>query len=305
MSTLSVYQLPLSEPLPAPVPDDARFTLHAWTPARRGVAMLAQAVALGSLLFFIGWLMKDILAGEQTLTPAPLVLGLLAGVGGPLLLVAILRFLARATLEVGTTDVTLILRTRAMMEIPFHTVAAVRPWRLPLPGPGLMLRMTSGRALDYGLELEDAVPLLEVLRRHDASLGDAASHPVLRYGQARKALWRKRWYHLLFKLVVFPLVPAGIFFRAHQYIAFGGAFGEYHLLGLEAYLRSFGRYYAPVALSLLLIACLWRGVAELVSLAAAWGVPAWTRGVRRSVEWLGRLIYYVGILAFTASRFLA
>ncbi|WP_342377771.1 hypothetical protein NVS55_00625 [Myxococcus stipitatus] len=305
MSTLSVYHRPLSEPLPPAVADDARFRLHAWTPARRGVAMLAQAVALGSLVFFIGWLLKDILAGEQTLTPEPLVLGLLAGVGVPLLLVSVLRFLARATLEVGDTDVTLTLRTRSMLEIPFHTVASVQPWRLPLPGPGVVLRLTSGRALEYALEAEDALPLLEVLRRHGATLGDAASHPVLRYGQARKALWRKRWYHLLLKLVVFPAVPAAIFFRAHQYIAFGGAFGEYHQRGLAAYLGTFGRYYAPVALSLLLIACLWRGVAELVSLTAAWVVPSWTRGARRSVEWLGRLIFYAGILAFTAWRFLA
>ncbi|NTX37396.1 hypothetical protein HUA78_23360 [Myxococcus sp. CA033] len=306
MSSPSVDTLPVSAPPPtaSPTVEPERFTLHAWTTARRGVAMSARFVTVGSLLFFTAWLLWDILEGAETLKAEPLVWSLVLGGGLPLALVAVLRSRARATLEVGDSTLTLTLRDGARLEIPLDAVESVRPWRLPLPGPGLTLRLKSGRALGYGLEAEDAVPLLEALARREGSLGAAVTHPLVRYGRARRELWRKRWYHLVLKLVVFPLVPAGIFFRAHQYIAFGGPFGEYQLNGLKAYLLSFGRYYAPVTLSLLLIACFWRGVAELVSLAAARFAPSWTRGVRRGVEWLCRLMYYAGIMAFTASRFL-
>ncbi|WP_426748565.1 hypothetical protein VZQ01_18935 [Myxococcus faecalis] len=301
MSLSSVDALPSSTPTAEP----ERFTLHAWTTAQRGVAVTARLVMMTCLLVFTTWLMSDILQGTQTLTAQPLLLGLVFGCGLPVVLVAGMRARARATLEVGATGLTLTLRDGARLEVPLEVVDAVRPWRLPLPGPGLVVRMKSGRALGHGLEVEDALPLLVALGRREGSLGEAASHPLVRYGRARRELWKKRWYHLLLKLVVFPLVPAGIFFRAHQYIAFGGPFGEYQVSGLTAYLRSFGRYYAPIALSLLLIAVFWRAVAEGLSLAAAKWFPSWTRGVRRGAEWICRLVYYGGIMAFTALRFLS
>ncbi|MCP3102454.1 hypothetical protein LZ198_26630 [Myxococcus sp. K15C18031901] len=302
MSSPSAAARPSDSPLT--VPRDT-FSLHAWPAARRGIALAACLVALADLAFFVGWLLVDILEGAQRLTPAPLAAGLAVGCVLPLALVAGLRRASRATLEVDDAGLTLVLRDGARVEVPFDAVEAVRPWRLPLPRPGLALRLKSGRALDLGLEAEDALPVLEALERRQPALGAAARHPLVRYGHARHALWRKRWYHLGFKFVLFPLLPTSIFFRAHQYISFGGAFGEYQAAGLGAYLRTFGRYYAPVAMCLLLVACFWRPLTEGASLLAAWLWPSRARGVRRGAEWLGRLVYYAGILAFTAWRFLA
>jgi len=291
-------------PPPATTPEPARFVVTAWTPVLRGLAVATQLAVLGALLHFAAQLWMDIFEGTQRMQqPAPIAIGLVLRVVLPLAFVSALRRSRRATVDVDAHQWTLTLRGGARMEVPFEAVAAVRPWRLPLPGPGLALRMRSGRAFSHALEVEDAVPLLNALGRHGAP--DAAqAHTLVRYAQARHALWRRRWYHLLVKFVLFPLVPTGILFYSYQVISFGGALGEYQMYGLGAYLRSFGRYYAPISLLLLLFACFWRVIAEGVSLLAAWLLPAWARGVRRAAEWLCRLVYYVGILASIGARFM-
>jgi hypothetical protein len=263
---------------------------------------VAQLGALSCLLSFTAQLVRDIIEGEQRLQPGPLVLGLGLGVLLPLALVAVLRRGARATAEVDGAHLRLTLRGGASMEIPYDAVEAVRPWRLPLPGPGLALHMKTGRRFGHGLEVEDAVPLLEALGRR-GPLGAAQAHPLVRYAQARHAFWRRRWYALGFKLVLFPLVPTVILFRAHQYIAFGGPFGEYQMLGLGAYLRSFANHFVPVTLSFMLCACFFRVLAEAASFAAAWVTPSLARGVRRGAEWLCRLVYYVGLPGIIIARF--
>ncbi|NMO19557.1 hypothetical protein, partial [Pyxidicoccus fallax] len=280
-----------------------RFTVHVWSPLLRGLALAARLVAMGCLLFFSTWLILDILANQQSLQPRPLVLGLVLGVPLPLALAALLRWSARATVDVEATRLVLTLRSGARMEIPHDAVEAVRPWRLPLPGPGLSLRMKSGRVFAHGLELEDAVPLLEALGRH-GTLGAAQSHPLVRYGQARHALWRRRWYHVVARLIVYPMLPAGILFQLHQRIAFGGVLGEWQSYGLGAWLRSFERVYTQVFLNFLLCACFIRLWVEALSLVGAWLMPSRARGVRRGAEWLGRLAYYVGLMVLLGARLL-
>ena len=285
-----------------------RFPVHAWSQLPRGLALAARLVAMGGLLFLSGWLVLDLVTGQQTLMPGPLiprplVWGLGLGVAAPLAVAAALRWSTRATVEVEDTRLVLTRRNGARMELPLDAVESVRPWKLPLPGPGLSLRMKSGRAFAYGLETEDAVPLLAALGRQ-GPLGAAHAHPLVRYAQARHALWRRRWYHFVGKLVVFPMVPTGIIFQLNQRITFGSPFGEYQYFGLAAYLRSFGRDYAQVFLHFLLLACSLRVLVEAVSFAAAWLTPSWVRGVRRGAEWLCRLAYYVGLMGVLAARLL-
>ncbi|GHG89243.1 hypothetical protein [Comamonas sp. JC664] len=298
-----VTDAPGGTPPPAPTPEPARFIVHAWTPGLRGLAVVTQLAVLGALLHFTTLFLSDLFQGTQHMQPVPVATGLVLRVVLPLAFVAVLRRSRRATVDVDIRQCILTLRGGARMEIPFEAVAEVRPWRLPLPGPGLTLRMRSGRAFLHALEVEDAVPLLTALSQHGA-LGAAQSHTVVRYGQARHALWRRRWYHLLVKFVLFPLVPTAILFYSYQSISFGGPLGEYKMYGLDAYLRSFGRYYAPLVLCLLLFACFWRVIAEGASLLAAWLKPAWARGVRRAAEWTCALVYYVGLLALMGLRFM-
>ncbi|AKQ69968.1 hypothetical protein A176_006880 [Myxococcus hansupus] len=298
-----VTDAPGGTPPPATTPEPARFVVHAWTPGLRGLAVVTQLAVLGALLHFTAQLASDLFQGTQNMQPVPVAIGLVLRVVLPLAFVAVLRRSRRATVDVDTHQWTLALRGGARMEIPFAAVAAVRPWRLPLPGPGLTLRMQSGRAFSHALEVEDAVPLLRALSHHD-SLGAAQTHPLVRYGQARHAFWGRRWYHLLVKYVLFPLVPTAILFYSYQSISFGGPMGEYKMYGLDAYLRSFGRYYAPIVLCLLLFACFWRVLAEGASLLAAWLLPNWARGVRRTAEWICGLVYFVGVLALIGLRFM-
>ncbi|WP_223754912.1 hypothetical protein [Myxococcus sp. RHSTA-1-4] len=306
MSTPSAALVEPSGPsssLTPPEPAPERFAVHAVSLPLRGLGLAARLTAYGCLLFFSAWLVLDILANQQSLQPRPLVLGLALGVPLPLALAALLRWLTRATVDVETTRLVLTLRGGARMEIPHDAVESVRPWKLPLPGPGLSLRMKSGRAFSHGLEVEDAAPLLEALGRH-GPLGAAQSHPLVRYAQARHALWRRRWYHLLGKLVLFPMLPAGIMFQLHQRIAFGSVLGEYQMYGLGAWLLSFSRVYEQVFLNFMLCACFLRLLVEAVSLAAAWLTPSRARGVRRGAEWFGRLTYYLGLMALLAARLL-
>ncbi|WP_241758845.1 hypothetical protein [Pyxidicoccus parkwayensis] len=298
-STAPVHSL--SSPAPEAAPE--RFTLHAWSRALRGLAVAAHLVLLGSLLFFSSWLAYDIFTAQNTLTPGPLVQGLGLGVPLPLLLLAVLRWRARATVEVEATHWALTLRGGARMEIPHEAVESLRPWKLPLPGPGLTLRMKSGRDFAYGLHTENAVPLLAALGRHGLS-GTPESHPLVRYAQARHALWRRRWYNVLGRLFIFPMLPAGIIFQLNQRITYGSPFGEYQVYGLVPYLRSFGRDYSQVFINFFLCACFLRALVEAVSLAAAWLTPSYARGVRRGAEWLNRLAYYVGLMALLAVRLL-
>jgi hypothetical protein len=276
------------------MPAPEHFTVHAYPPALRVLGGALKAVALGCLLYLCGQFLLT-LDGHPGLQPFTTVLVLALGVLLPLGLGAGLRRLTRASLEVGPDGLALTLRDGARMELPYTAVASVRPWWLPLPAPGLTLHMATGRRFGHGLEAEDAVPLLEALGRR-GPLGTAATHPRVRFAQARQALWRRRWYHLALKFAVFPLLPAGVLFRLHQFIVYGGTFGEYQMYGLERYVRSFlVGHYIPVTMSFLLAACIYRALAEPVAFGAAWLIPSWTRGVRRGAEWLGRLVYY-GVL---------
>ena len=105
------------------------------------------------------------------------------------------------------------------------------------------------------------------------------------------------------KFVLFPLIPALPAFRLHQYIAYGGTFGEYHTFGLQAYLTAFGIWWASWAIGLLLFAAALRVVIEAGTMLAV----ALRRGheveIRTWLEFLGRLLFYVGVPAAFLIRF--
>jgi hypothetical protein len=219
----------------------------------------------------------------------------------PYTLTRMLRQTAAATLRVEPARLVLTTRT-TRFEIPMEAVKEVRLWRLPLPGPGLTLWLKSGRVFGHGLEREDVAPVLEALGRVSALGAAERAHPLVGFAQARAAYRPGRWA-LGLKFGLAPLVVAVIFFRAHQYIAYGGPFAEYHMYGLAAYLRTFLLYWVGAASMLLLYSTAWRIVVEAVSGAAAWFAPRWARGVRRFAEIACVLLYYVGVPALILMRF--
>jgi len=204
-----------------------------------------------------------------------------------------------AAAEVTLRDDLVLRRADLRIEVPRASIGRVRPWALAVPGPGLSFTLRSGRRLGHGLELADPLPLL-------AALGEEAdTHPVVVWAHARAATAPWRWHHLLWKFVVFALAPTAVLFNAHQHIAYGGSLGQYYLEGRGPYLRTFAIYWLTVSIDLVLWAALWRAAGESVALAAAWVAPSRAARVRRAVEIACRLLYYAGVPALVAARFLA
>jgi len=295
-----------AEPVPPPSAGDdaaARFPVHAWKPALRLLAAAAQLLSAANLLYLVAISLLGILQGYDPLSPLDMVLRLLAFSLLPSVLAWLLRYFTAATLHLEPSRLVLELRG-VRFELPRESVTGVEPWRFPLPGAGVALRMKSGRRFDYRLQLPNPSLLLTTLGQALPSATAAAEHPSSRFGQARHD-WRPRfWDKPAFKFGLFPLFPTGVMFRAHQIITYGGAFGEYDVSGLEAYLKTFGGYWLGFTLGLFLFACFWRFLAEALAFPLTWLLPTRARGIRIAAEWLCRLVYYVGFPALMAQRFL-
>jgi apolipoprotein N-acyltransferase len=157
------------------------------------------------------------------------------------------------------------------------------------------LRLRAGGSL--AVATDDPGALLALLDRD-------REHPIVRWATARARARRPGWYRPLARFPLFALVPGTILFRTHQWIAYGGTFGQYHLLGLRAYLGTFVIYWATMTIYLVLWSNLWRLVAEAVTLVGAWVAPAGVVALRRGVERAHALAYYGGALLVLGLRLL-
>jgi len=211
-------------------------------------------------------------------------------------------FAARASVSEGSLVLTL--RDRRV-EVPLEAIAAVEPWSLALPrGGGLWLRLRSGRRLQRALGVADLVGLVNALVAAGVSPGvrTALAHPMAVFTRARLANPRSRLDHPVFKFVLCSLIATLPVFRLHQYITYGGTFGEYYTFGLKAYLQGFGLWWASWSLGFLYVAAAARAVVEIVALAAAAATPSYAIGVRRGLEIAQRLMFYAGIPTWLALR---
>jgi apolipoprotein N-acyltransferase len=181
------------------------------------------------------------------------------------------------------------------LEIPLDAIAEAVPWRTPLPRPGATLRLPAGESIE--VTLDDPGALL-------ALLGADPYEPIVRWAAARARARRNGWVRLLARFPLFALVPGAILFRTHQWIAYGGTFGEYYLLGLRAYLGTFAIYWATVTIYLVAWSNVWRLAAEAITLVGAWAAPADATALRRRVERAWALSYYGGALLVLLVRLL-
>jgi hypothetical protein len=299
-----------AEPVPPPPPGAdaaARLPVQAWRPALRLLATAAPLLGALNLLYLVNLFLFDAPQGLEPLAPLGPVLKLVLLMGALLLLPRALGWLLRR-FTAGTLLVEpgqLVLQLRGVrFEIPLESITALEPWKLPLPGSGLALRMKSGRRFEYQLQVADPTALLAALAPRLPAAAPASGHAGSRFGQARHD-WRRRfWDKPAFKFGLFPLLPSAVMFRAHQYITFGGPFGEYDVAGLAAYLKTFAGFWHTFAIGLLMFAGVWRLVAELLAFALTWVLPSRAHGIRRAAEWLCRLVYYVGAPAIMVQPFL-
>jgi apolipoprotein N-acyltransferase len=281
---------------PAALPADVAVL----PPSARLAAGLLRAFARASLLWMVaavvlddGRLQANTLAQIRTFAALFLAPELAAW--------CVLRaFAARASVEHGTL---VLVRGARRLELALRDIAAVEPWRLPIPGSGASLRLASGERWRYGLAHADPLGLARALA---AAAGAPAPQPAASrataYARARLAIRRGRLQRPLAKFVLFPLVLAIPAFRLHQHIAYGSAFGEYYTFGLRAYLTTFALWWAAWAIGVVLCAAVLRAAIEAGTLTAVLARPGQAIGVRRWLERLGLALLYLGVPAWLLLR---
>lgn len=280
----------------------ASFSVHALSPPQRLGAGVLPVLGQVSLLAASWLVVFETFTGSTTPTP-PALAGWLALLAlGLFALNRLLSALTRATLLVEADRLVLDRRVDRL-EIPLASVESVRCGGWPVPGVSLGLRMKSGRRFASALVLKDPLPVLEALERVRPGVGEAAGRPLIAFARAR-ALTRPSALALVFKFVLFPLLPGTAVFQLNQRIIYGGPFAQYQTQGLGPYARSFMLYWAYLAAGLVLYACVCRVLAELVALVGAGLSPPHARGVRRFVEFTCAGLYYVGVPALLAARLL-
>ena len=190
-------------------------------------------------------------------------------------------------------------------EINAKDITAADPWTLPIPTTGVWLKLVSGRRWSQGISLADPAALIRALVHAGGSptLCDALTRRATIYARARAAVPRWRMDSPLVKFVLFALVPALPAFRLHQHIAYGGTFGEYYTFGLKAYLIALAIWWASWAIGMVLFAAVLRVGIEVGSLITVATRPERAGNVRRTLESLGRWLFYVGVPAWLLFRF--
>ncbi len=271
--------------------------------AARLAAGLLRVFARGSLL----WMSAAILLGDGALQSNTLAqirtVAALFLVPEAAAWCVLRAFAARASLEHGALVLT---RGRRRLELPVRDIAAVEPWRVPVPGPGASLRLAGGERWRYGLALADPPALARAL----AAAGGAparlpAPSPASTYAQARHAIRRGRLDQPLAKFVLFPLALAIPAFRLHQHIAYGSAFGEYYTFGPGAYVTTFALWWAAWAIGVVLCAAALRAAIEAGTLAGVFLRPGRAVDARRCLERLGLAALYLGLPGWLLMRAVA
>lgn len=282
----------------------AQFSMavSALSPPARIAAAALRVVAGGGLLWMgSAWLVGD---GSDTGTLAQLRMftGLVLA---PALAAWAIGRAGAATLRIEPDMLVLDQRARRV-EIPIAGLAALEPWRLPLPAPGAWLRLAAGMRFTHGLAGVDVPVLAQALGRAGApaALAQAGHARMAAYGHARAAM-RRRWFDQpLVKFGLFPLLPALPAFRLHQIIAYGGTFGELQTFGAKAWLLALLIWWASWIAGMTLYAAVLRVPIEAGTWAVLFTAPARAVGVRRGLEIAGRLLYYVGAPALLLVRVL-
>ena len=185
-------------------------------------------------------------------------------------------------------------------------VAAVRPWRLPLPCEGAWLETRAGDRWPFALAGVDPAALA---RAHQEAVpaagpGTATTPLAQAWTAARHAVRPGLLGQPMLKYGLLPLLLALPAFRLHQHIAFGSSFGEFYSFGLAAYLKALALWWATWAMGVLMCAAVLRALVEAGALAALLLGPAAAAPARRRLEALALGLLYLGLPAWLGWRLL-
>lgn len=208
-----------------------------------------------------------------------------------LALVIRLIFSAQSWIENGTLVLT---RGKDRFEIPLEKIRAVEPWRLPIPGAGFALRLSTGESWQYDFTLANPAAFSGALAAAGSKLDAVPSSTVSNFVEARMANSRSVWDHPVTKFILLSCALAIPAFILHQNIGYGSAFGEYFAFGLKAYLLAFAIWWAAWAIGVVLIAATLRTGIEIATLLFVVVRPARTAQIREWLEGFGLVALYVG-----------
>jgi len=262
--------------------------VHVLPPAARWVAGLFRGFARASLLWLgAAILFSDALRGNPLAQIRSFAGFFLAPEAAAWCV--LLAYSARMSMEDGKL---VLLRGKQRMELALSEIAAVELWRLPVPGPGASLRLTSGQRWPYGLALPHPIQLNQALF---TGAYPGAATLAIRYAQARLAIRRGRLDRFWIKFLVFPSLLAVPAFRLHQNIAYGGGLGEYYTFGLKAYLTTFSLWWAAWVIGVALCAAALRAAIEAGTVLTLVLRPVHATEVRQMLESFGHALLYLGL----------
>jgi apolipoprotein N-acyltransferase len=192
-----------------------------------------------------------------------------------------------------------VLPALAVFALALGDIAGVRLWSLPLPCPGVSLRLASSARWRYGLALANPNVLIGALEAAGAPLVRERARGVMQaYVQAGLAIRRSRLDNPFAKYVLLPLALAIPAFHLQQHIAYGGALGEYYSFGLKAYLTAFALWWAAWSIGVVLSQALLRAAIEAGTLLAALLRPTRAIATRRWLQGLGHAALFLGLPAW-------
>jgi apolipoprotein N-acyltransferase len=260
-------------------------------PAARLAAGLLRTFARASLLWMcLALLLNDALRTNtlaQIRTFAALFLAPEAAACCVLFL-----YCAKASIANGSLVLT---RGAQRIELALADIGALQLWCLPIPGPGVSVRLASGQRWRYGLALANPNVLAAALAAAGGPPLQERTRPLHAYVQAGLAIRRTKFDHPFAKFVLLPLALAIPAFHLQQHIAYGGAFGEYYSFGLKAYLSAFALWWAAWSIGVVLSVALLRAAIEVGTLLALVLRPRRAVDIRRWLERLGHVALFLGL----------
>lgn len=207
---------------------------------------------------------------------------------------------AQAKLAEGQLQLT---RGAQQLVLPLQDIAALLPWRLPLPAEGAALRLASGQAWPWQLATRDPWALAAALGVTPPPARASRTAAALdAWARSRAATPHGRLAQPVFKWLLLPLLLAVPAFHLHQNIAYGSPFGEFYSFGLTAYLSAFALWWAAWFMGVVLCTAGLRAAIETVALTGVLIEPGAATAQRVALERIGVLLLYLGLPAWLALR---